>query len=281
MAPMGMPPPSSPVLTRTTPPGTTGMMASATELAPAPRAPPPRSPLHAQLLRQHSAPAALAPMLAVDAAPCADEWYSCTITRDANGTFGVTLVDHAHGELKVAEIPGENARSAGVRLGSVVHSIAGKELGHAGPDRIREILADPSVSHKHTVVFVFRHPASEASEPVVSTPLPTAPAATGTAVSPVQAAPTKRRRTTKSTTVTKRWDGKTESWGAREIIAFFDSLEAHGRNFQQVADSLSAQGIQRTERQTRNYYNRLTRRCVSTHTRHTTCPSALLKLVAA
>lgn len=224
------------------------------------------SPLQPQLVRQHSAPAALAPGLAVQ--PALDEWYSCMITRDAEGRIGVIMKgDEDSGEVQVVDVSGDSARRAGVREGSVVHSIASQVVGDGGIKRIREILADPSVQGLDTVAFVFRHPASEAAEfeaaefvmstpPVGADPVPTA-----AAVSPAKTLSKKPEGKCTSVGIHRRWEGKTESWGAKEIIAFFNILESHGRNFQRVANDLTAQNIPRSERQTRNFYSRLARRC--------------------
>ena len=218
------------------------------------------SPMQPQLLRQHSAPAALAPGFAVQ--PALDEWYSCMITRDAESrTFGVNMKgDDDFGEVQVVNVPGESARRAGVRDGSIVHSIASQVLGDGGINRLQEILADPSVQCLDTVAFVFRHPSTEAAEFVMSTPLAADPVPAAAVVSAAKTLPKKQKGRRNYGGIHRRWEGKTESWGAKEIIAFFNILESHGRNFQRVAHDLTAQNIPKSERQARNFYSRLARR---------------------
>ena len=193
-----------------------------------------------------------------------DEWYQCVISRDANRSFGVDLVHNCTGDVQVAAVKGDNAQSAGVRQGSFVCSIAGTPIDGGGTRKVREILADQAVSSQVQVAFMLRHPASEASPVVMSTPLAAAPAAVASvAMVPVQTTAAKRKRSyVKKSTTSKRWAGKAESWGAKEIMAFFELLESHGRNFTLIARDLEKQGIPRNERQTRNFYGRLAAKCV-------------------
>lgn len=252
----------SPLPARAAPLCAAGVPAAGQAVANAPAG----APLQEQVLRQHSA--VLAPALVLDAPQASvDEWYSCMITRDANRTFGVTMRQDSHTgslDVVVAAIPGESARRAGVREDSIVHSVAGQELSDGGMTRIKEILADPAVSSQDTVAFVFRHPAGEAAEAVMSTPLAEVPVPAGAVTaSPSETSPKNpQKKASQRLGARRRSEGKPEAWGAKEIIAFFYTLESHGRNFHKVADDLTAREIPRNERQARNFYCRLTRRCV-------------------
>eukprot|EP01043_Picozoa_sp_COSAG02_P042533 COSAG02_NODE_3623_length_6455_cov_5.274544_5_plen_320_part_00 len=277
MAPQEMPPSPpkhqpSPLPARPAPLCAAGLPAPGQAVASAPAG----APLQPQLLQQHSAPA-----LVLEAS--VDEWYSCMITRDANRTFGVTMRQDPHSEVvQVASVEGESARQAGVREGSIVHSIASQELGQGGMNRIKEIIADPAVSSQDSVAFVFRHPAGEAVEAPMSTPLAAVPVPAGAVTaSSSELSPKKPKRKQHPSAVTKRYEGKPEAWGAKEIIAFFYTLESHGRNFHKVAEDLTARDIPRNERQARNFYSRLARRCVFfVRVRHPLL-RAVLKLVSA